>query len=107
VGEGCRGNNHILQRGHAEEARSAYAEVAKERDYYGFLASDRINAAYTLDITPVRPEARELNGIKALPGIQRAQEFEQLGMSAELWQGNVCREVIDWYPEILKMAIPK
>ena len=73
----------LEQRGHAEEARSAYAEVAKERDYYGFLASDRINAAYTLDITPVRPEARELNGIKALPGIQRAQEFEQLGMSAE------------------------
>ena len=32
---------------------------------------------------------------------------KKLSMSAESWPGNVCREVMDWYPEILKMAIPK
>jgi hypothetical protein len=32
---------------------------------------------------------------------------KKLSMSAESWPRNVCREVMDWYPEILKMAIPQ
>jgi hypothetical protein len=31
---------------------------------------------------------------------------KKLSMSSESWPGNVCREIMDWYPEILKMAIP-
>ena len=30
---------------------------------------------------------------------------KKLSMSAEAWPGNVCREIMDWYPEILEIAI--
>jgi hypothetical protein len=32
---------------------------------------------------------------------------KKLSMSAESWPRNVCREIMDWYPNILKMAIPE
>ena len=31
---------------------------------------------------------------------------KKLSMTAEAWPWNVCREIMDWYPEILEMAIP-
>ncbi len=31
---------------------------------------------------------------------------KKLSMSAEAWPDNVCREIMDWYPDILEMVIP-
>jgi len=38
--------------------------------------------------------------------LQTDTGLKKLSMSAESWPGNVCREIMDWYPEILKVAIP-
>jgi hypothetical protein len=38
--------------------------------------------------------------------LQTDTGIKKLSMSAESWPGNVCREIMDWYPEILKEAIP-
>ena len=38
--------------------------------------------------------------------LQTDTGLKKLSMSAESWPGNVCREMMDWYPEILKEAIP-
>ena len=32
---------------------------------------------------------------------------KKLSMSAKSWPWNVCREIMDWYPDIMKMAIPE
>jgi hypothetical protein len=32
---------------------------------------------------------------------------KKLSMSTESWPGNVCREIMGWYPTFLKMTIPE
>lgn len=73
----------LEETGDAESARAAFAEVATARDYYGFLASDRINAKYVVEGKPTTPLPREIKDLQALSGMQRAREFDQLGMPAE------------------------
>lgn len=65
------------------QARQIYAELAKERTYYGFLANDRLGRSYDIKADPIKYTAQELAEIKTLPGLARAHEFYQLG----------------WYPE--------
>jgi len=56
-------------------ASALYAEVAKEREYYGFMAADRIGADYHLDHveTPVDTDISEQ--IAAMPAVRRAREL--------------------------------
>ena len=63
-------------------AKRAFTRLAKERDYYGFLASDKLDLQYTFADHPVAPGHTELASIAAQPGIKRAAEFFQLGMRA-------------------------
>ena len=32
---------------------------------------------------------------------------KRLSMFVESWSGNVCRDIMDWYPDIIKIAIPE
>ena len=64
--------------GRADEAR--WAEVAAHRDYYGFLAADRIGAPYRIvqrqaDGSP----AERIDRIERMGGYRRALEFHALG----------------------------
>lgn len=56
-------------------AKAAYAEVAKEREFYGFLAAER--AGLVPDLRPVAvPEDKPVAArLRAIPGIQRAEEL--------------------------------
>ncbi len=38
--------------------------------------------------------------------LQTDTGLKKLSMSAESWPSNVCRGIMDWYPEILKEVIP-
>ena len=65
--------------GAADEARAELESLARERDYYGFLAADRVDREYrfnhrSLDIAPAVMER-----VAAMPGTQRALEFLALG----------------------------
>ena len=73
----------LAELGRHEPAKAAFAEIAKERDYYGFLASDRLGVAYSLTDHPIAPLPRETRAINAVPGIAHALEFEQLGLHDE------------------------
>ena len=73
----------LAELGRHEPAKAAFAELAKERDYFGFLASDRLQLAYTLSDHPTAPLPRESRAINAVPGIAHAREFEQLGLQDE------------------------
>ena len=58
-------------------------ELARERDFYGFLASERIDAAYSINHHPLIIDQQELDAIAALPAIQRARELHFHGSSLD------------------------
>ena len=66
--------------GRNEEAKPAYRTIAGQRDYYGFLAADRLGAPYVIASTPLTVPAAELEALLTRsPGLQRARELYVLG----------------------------
>ncbi|WP_314917954.1 transglycosylase SLT domain-containing protein [Pseudomonas helleri] len=53
--------------------------VAKERDFYGFLAADRAQTPYKLNNKPLVLTPQLVNKVRNTPGIQRALEFHARG----------------------------
>ena len=62
--------------GRSDEA--GWTELAAKRDYYGFLAADRIDAAYRFEAAPGTP-AETLARVARKDGFRRAREFHALG----------------------------
>ncbi|WP_447748020.1 transglycosylase SLT domain-containing protein [Pseudomonas nicosulfuronedens] len=62
-----------------KQAVSLYKPVASERDFYGFLAADRINAPYQLNNRPVSPDAGTMQRVRNAPSTRRALEFYARG----------------------------
>lgn len=79
----------LEETGEPEKAKEIYAELAKERDYYAFLAADRINAPYHMNHYPLPENKEEFARIESLPAIKRAYEFFKLN------QGYSARR--EWY----------
>jgi soluble lytic murein transglycosylase len=51
------------------------ASLAKERDFYGFLASDKLNKEYSINHNPVLINELRIDSLKLQPGLQRAREL--------------------------------
>ncbi|EKN45810.1 MULTISPECIES: transglycosylase SLT domain-containing protein [Pseudomonas syringae group] len=56
-----------------------YKDVAKERDFYGFLAADRIQSPYQLNNKPLVLSQALINKVRNTPGVRRALEFHDRG----------------------------
>lgn len=69
----------LEQTGQSEAANQLYRQVATERDYYGFLAADRVSEPYNIDYQPLPDDPETWQSIKELPGIQRARELFLIG----------------------------
>ena len=69
----------LEQTGDKEKAKRIYASIANKRDYYGFLASDRLGIDYSMEYKPLPDVPEEKEKIKNLPGIQRADELRTIG----------------------------
>lgn len=69
----------LEQTGQAEPAREIYRILANERDYYGFMAADRIAAPYNLSHIQVPEDPETWQTLVELGGVKRAHEFYQLG----------------------------
>jgi len=65
----------------AAAARPLYAKVARHRDFYGYLAADRLRRPYRLHarLTPI--DRRILGRLAAEPGLIRARELYFCGMT--------------------------
>lgn len=61
--------------GNIEMANESYASIADQRDYYGFLAADRIGAEYKMNHYPLPEDLESKNKVSHLPGIRRAREL--------------------------------
>jgi soluble lytic murein transglycosylase len=70
--------------GRAEDAKPIYQTIAGQRDYYGFLAADRLGAPYTIASAPLAVPATELDALLTQsPGLQRARELYVLGQEPD------------------------
>lgn len=66
--------------GRNEEAKPVYRTIAGQRDYYGFLAADRLGAPYVIASTPLTVPATELETLLTRSsGLRRARELYVLG----------------------------
>lgn len=62
----------------SQQADGAYAQLADQRHYYGFLASGQLGQQVALQDTPLRFNAAELTDIAKRPAARRAYELFQL-----------------------------
>jgi peptidoglycan lytic transglycosylase len=79
----------LERRGEGDAARKIYGELARERDYYGFLAADHIGADYAMQHVSVDATADEIARLEARPAIQTAHELYLLGETTDArrqWQ---------------------
>lgn len=56
-----------------------FQQLAKERDFYGFMAADRSKSTYSLNHAPVKVTPQTLDSVRNTPAIQRAYELHALG----------------------------
>lgn len=56
-----------------------YQPVAGERDFYGFLSADRIEAPYQLNHRPMAIDPKVMHKVRNSAGIRRALEFHARG----------------------------
>ncbi|MDE2296355.1 MAG: lytic transglycosylase domain-containing protein, partial [Gammaproteobacteria bacterium] len=64
----------------AAAARPLYAKVAQRRDFYGYLAADRLRRPYRLHVHLAPIDRRVLAQLAADPGLIRARELYRCGM---------------------------
>ena len=61
------------------QARQALAPLAKKRDYYGFLAADRMGMTYSMQYLSTPRDEQATTELLATPGLRRAREWRLLG----------------------------
>jgi soluble lytic murein transglycosylase len=75
-------------------------QLAKERDFYGFLASERIGADYSINHNPVPLDSNKLQQIAAIPAMKRARELhfhgDHLDANREWSNASKDFETNDW-----------
>ncbi len=62
-----------------DRAALLYKPVAGERDFYGFLSADRIQAPYKLNHQPLALDPKVIQKVRNTAGIRRAMEFHARG----------------------------
>ena len=74
--------------------------LARERDFYGFLASDMLDREYSMNHNAVPIDEQRLAAIKALPAMARARELmfhqDMLNANREWYQASAGFSDQDW-----------
>jgi len=73
----------LFELGRQDAANALFRKLAKHRNYYGFLAADRLSLPYPLQARPYQPSAAELFVLQEQPGVRRAAELFHLGRRIE------------------------
>jgi soluble lytic murein transglycosylase len=76
----------MLERRQRDQAHALYAEVAKEREYYAFLAAERLGRKPDLRPVPLAEDPALRATLAALPELQRAEELFRCELPALAWQ---------------------
>src|SRR5581483_8599139 len=79
----------LEKRGDRAGARRIYEALARERDYYGFLAADRIGGAYSMQNVAIDATDAEIAKLEQRPELQAAKELfalDQIADARRQWQ---------------------
>ncbi len=85
--------------GELDEARSYYLLNTDSRNYYGFLAADRIGQVYRLTHRPVSYNSHAMDKLEKIPAILRARELLALKRSADARR--------EWNYAVARMSHPQ
>ncbi|MCE5233163.1 MAG: transglycosylase SLT domain-containing protein [Mizugakiibacter sp.] len=66
--------------GRKDEARPLYEALARDANFYGFLAADRVGAPYAICPETLAADDAGTQRVLALPGMRRAFEFHALDL---------------------------
>lgn len=80
-----------------KEAQSIYQKLAKKRDYYGFLASHRLNQPISLQHQDLKVEPIHYKNVFSTPAIKRFEELHHIGKTA------IAR--VEWFRAVNKMSL--
>lgn len=69
----------LEQQGRTKEAREQLEALARNRSYYGFLASDHIGATYSMQHQSVAVKPVEIGSMLARPEVRLARELHAVG----------------------------
>ena len=72
-----------LETGKAEEAEKLLTRLATKRDFYGYLAADRVNSLYQLANNPIKVSSQEIEDIKNRDAFRVAFELMVLDRENE------------------------
>ena len=67
-----------LELGNSDAANTVFELLAQQRDYYGFLAADKLERPYAFNFASIAATEAEKTAIFARPGIARAHELFRL-----------------------------
>lgn len=68
------------------DAKFIYEKIARERDYYGFLAADRVQQPYEMNEKPLQFTDFEISRILEYPPLIRARELLEAGQTYHAYQ---------------------
>ncbi|MBK1724868.1 transglycosylase SLT domain-containing protein [Thiocystis violacea] len=72
------------QLGRAREADALYAQAAKQRSFWGFMAADRIGKPYAMAHRSIPAEPERIRALVATPAFARMRELHRLGRETDL-----------------------
>ena len=72
--------------GQKEAADALLKSLSEQQNFYGLLAADELGIAVAPRWDGWRPEAADLDRVRALPGVQRALELHRLGLDNEAYR---------------------
>lgn len=72
-----------LAQPNSKAAQPLFHELAKERDFYGFMAADQVKEPYYLKNAPLQLSPAVMKKVRNAPGIRRAMEFHDRGQIVE------------------------
>ncbi len=79
----------LERRGDETAAKSVYASLARERDYYGFLAADRVDQGYAMQHVSVDATPEDISTLEARLAFRAAHGLYTLGATVDArrqWQ---------------------
>lgn len=71
----------LEETGDRESAMNVFRQLSRERDYYGFLATEKLGQQYDLAHRTLPEDLQEWSRISKKPAIVRARELHILGMN--------------------------
>ncbi|MBU0902516.1 MAG: transglycosylase SLT domain-containing protein [Gammaproteobacteria bacterium] len=72
-----------LAQPNSQAPKALYQSLAKERDFYGFMAADQVHAPYQLRNKPLALSPQTINKVRNSAAIRRALEFHARGQVAD------------------------